>query len=106
MLRGPDMAQYCVTHVRFKNDALTHVMMGLWNPLTRDWAEKPTPWPVIEVVDRILASDAVATLFSGADGTWEEGPAVRVLTLDNGSETLECIPNERPSRRLSHLPSF
>lgn len=100
------MAQYFVTHVRFKNDVLTHVKMGLWNPLIQDWAEEPTPWPTIEVIDRILEADRVGTLFAREDGKREHGPEVRVLTLDNGSETLECIPNERASRRLSHLPSF
>jgi hypothetical protein len=100
------IAIYGVTAVRYREDEIEQLMLGLIDPDTNTWALKPSPARLIEVVDRLLGGDQVRIVKHAPDGRLHSGAALRVKMLDSGAETLETVDNTPPGHALQDLPRF
>lgn len=85
---------------------ITHVHWGIAGDESNTWFREPSTTGVNEIVDRILAGDAVYTLLDPTDPT-RTGPPVRVVAGEGSSESIEAYDpgSGKPLPTLHQLPA-
>jgi len=85
---------------------ITHVRWGIAGEESDSWFREPSTTAVNEIVDRILAGDAVYALLDPHDLT-RTGPPVRVVAGEGTSESIEAYDSRSgdPLPTLMKLPA-
>lgn len=99
-------AIYGVTAVRYREEEIAELMLGLIDPETNRWALPPAPARLLDVVDRLLGGDEVRVVVQGDDGSLRCNSLLRVKMLESGAETLETVESPAPGCGLQDLPRF
>lgn len=100
------MAVYGVTAVRFEEEEIAELMLGLIDPERNRWALPPAPARLLEVIDRLLGGDEVRVVVQSDDGGLRCNSLLRVKMLESGAETLETVEAPSPGCGLQDLPRF
>lgn len=99
-------AVYGVAAIRYQEEEIEQVMLGMIDPDTKRWALPPAPARLIEVIDRLLGGDEVRLVVQGEDGSLRCNSLLRVKMLESGAETLEAVDTPAPGCGLQDLPRY
>jgi hypothetical protein len=97
---------YGVTAIRFLQEEIGELMLGMIDPEKNRWALPPAPARLLEVIDRLLGGDEVRLVVEGDDGSLRCNAQLRVKMLESGAETLETVETPVPGCGLHDLPRF
>lgn len=97
-------ADYGISKVRYDSEQ-THIVKVQVHEDKGDTFGAAAEWPRSRVVSAIERGTTFVTILKGADGKWQKGQDVHIITVD-GVKYIRTDQNRRASDNLENLPEF
>lgn len=97
-------ADYGISKVRYSSER-THITKVQVHEDKGDTIGMAAEWSQNQVVSAIEHGKTFVTILKGADGKWQKGQDIHIITVD-GVEYIRTDQNRRASDNLENLPEF